>query len=119
MSVPWQARELLGVRAVPAAERDIVAYLPRGSAGSAGVFNGGRRIADEDALLDGLAAALEGRPERLEARTFGSAHLRKRTVAKYSLIWKMLSRAVPWLVSRLTCDTTSPARPHRHTLTDL
>ena len=64
----WQARELLGVRAVPAAERDIVAYLPRGDAGSAGVFNGGRRVADEDALLDGLAALLETRPERLEAR---------------------------------------------------
>ena len=64
----WQARELLGVRAVPAAERDIVAYLPRGDAGSAGVFNGGRRIADEDALLDSLAAVLETRPERLEAR---------------------------------------------------
>lgn len=78
---------------MPAAERDVVAYLPRGSAGSAGVFNGGRRIADEDALLDSLAAALEGRPERLEVRfpctlldggSVSSAHLLRSTMCRSS-----------------------------------
>ena len=68
MLVSLQARELLGIKAAPAAERDVVAYLPRGSAGSAGMFNGGRHIANEEALLDSLTAALESRRERLEAR---------------------------------------------------
>lgn len=63
-----------------------MAYLPRSSAGSAGVFNGGRHVADEDALLDSLAAALEGRPERLEARTSSGAHLNMRTVAEHRLL---------------------------------
>ncbi|KAK9825670.1 hypothetical protein WJX81_000688 [Elliptochloris bilobata] len=63
----WQqAQELLGVRAVPAIERNIVAYLPRDRGGGVGAFNGGRHIANEDVLLDNLVAALEGRRERLQ-----------------------------------------------------
>lgn len=61
-----QAQELLGVRAAPAAERDVVAYLPRAGGAGVGAFNGGRRVANEADVLAGLADALEGRRERLE-----------------------------------------------------
>lgn len=57
------------MRAVPAAERDIVAYLPRAPGGGAGAFNGGRHVANEPALLGSIADALQGRRERLEERT--------------------------------------------------
>jgi len=58
---------MLGVAAAAGA-RDIVAYLPRASGPGPGAVNGGRRVANEDAVLDALAAALHGRRERLEAR---------------------------------------------------
>jgi hypothetical protein len=66
---------MLGVAAAAGA-LDIVAYLPRAPGPGPGAFNGGRRVANEDAVLDALAAALRGRRERLEARPASRVRVR-------------------------------------------